>query len=104
MKLRCAPIIAALIGVALSFASASAQDLKTIDATTAVEVLPQAQMSQDVFGDKRTIAIPGWTRLKGDWQAFFKQSQINKIAPSGFYAGVYQDVRGNITIAYRSTK
>ena len=99
------------LGLFCLFCSApvAAQDMGLIDPATAARVLPAAEMSQDVFYDNATVAIPGWTRVKGDWQAVFTaadytQAQIDQIASSGFYAALYKDANGNIMIAYRSTK
>lgn len=87
----------------LALRHVAAQDMGRIDPITANEVMPDAQMSQDVWNDKPTLRISGWTRVE-EWQGYFTSAEIRKIAPTGFYAAIYKGANGSITIAYRSTK
>ena len=80
-----------------------------IDAAMADEVLPYGLMAQDVYYDKQTLNIPGWTRID-DWEGIFAnpKSELggfrNDAKSIGFYGAVYQNSRtGEISIAYRGT-
>jgi hypothetical protein len=104
--------VALAIGVTLiQFPSSSAQSITPIDAATARQVTPDAQMSQDAYTDSANAAsTPGWTPIDNNpnnWQQLFinagLRSEINSAIATGFYARVYQNAFGDITIAYRST-
>jgi hypothetical protein len=80
----------------------AAQDsLQWIDVATTNQVLPYAYMSQDVYFDTASLSIPGgWSRIRDDPRiAIFNKDA----ASSGFYAAVYKNDKGDITIAYRGT-
>jgi hypothetical protein len=103
-----------VIGVALVISSqfgliglrtASAQSLPFLDdSVLAKQLLPYAEMSQEVYGS--AVDVPGWTRV-GTWQQIFAaqgySDLINPTASLGFYADVFKNAQGNITIAYRGT-
>ncbi len=100
------------VGVVFVFTfcpAAWAQNWSEINAVTAAGVLPDAEMSQDVYSvTSDPAALSGWKPI-GNWDQIFAgspslKSEISAAAATGFYARVYEDAKGNITIAYRGTE
>jgi hypothetical protein len=100
----------ALVAAAFLFdpAPSPAQTVQPIDAATAAQVLPDAEMAQDVFSSTAAATdIGNWSPVAHGWEYFFDNVglgwETQAVAASGFYARIYEDPSGNITIAYRST-
>ena len=84
---RIAAAAAAAVSVAIStfgFFPVRAQNMGSINPITAYQILPSADIAQDVWSDTPTSYVPaGWTRVR-DWNYFFPQDQTTKMAASGF--------------------